>query len=152
MTVREPSLLVVGQTLPQTAVLLNGRELVVDSEGGFQGLAELLEGDNVTRVEAIDRAGNKSVLVREVTYSSALASKSLPASVRNVLAIAGAAVVGVLVLWVISGIWQQPLSLVLRAARPTLFPGADGRLEPAVVGMGGQRRVGSLVPGLMRSR
>ena len=103
------------------------------ARGGSQGLAELLEGDNVIWVEAIDRAGNKSVLVREVTYSSATASKSLPASVRNVLAIAGAGVVGVLVLWVISGIWQQPLSLVLRAARPTLSPGADGRLEPAVV-------------------
>jgi len=133
MTVREPSLLVVGQTTPQTNVWLNGRELVVDSQGGFQGLVELIEGDNVVRVEAIDRAGNNSVLVREVTYSSEPASTSLPPAVRGVLAVTGAGIAGVLVLWLVSGIWQRPLSLVLRATRPTLYPGSDGLLEPAVV-------------------
>jgi flagellar hook assembly protein FlgD len=133
MTVREPSLLAVGQTVPQTNVWLNGRELVVDSQGGFQGLVELIEGENVVRVEAIDRAGNKSVLVREVTYSSEPARATLPPTVRNVLAVAGVSIAGVLVLWVISGIWQRPLSLVLRITRSTLYPGADGRLEPAVV-------------------
>jgi flagellar hook assembly protein FlgD len=133
MTVREPSLLVVGQTTPQTNVWVNGRELVVDSQGGFQGLVELIEGDNVIRVEAIDRAGNNSVLVREVTYSSEPASTSLPPAVRGVLAVTGAGVAGVLVLWLVSGIWQRPLSLVLRATRPTLYPGSDGLLEPAVV-------------------
>jgi hypothetical protein len=133
MTVREPSLLVVGQTTPQTSVWLNGRELFVDSQGGFQGLVELIEGDNVIRAEAIDRAGNNSVLVREVTYSSEPASTSLPPAVRGVLAVTGAGVAGVLVLWLVSGIWQRPLSLVLRATRPTLYPGSDGLLEPAVV-------------------
>ena len=133
MTVREPSLLAVGQTVPQTNVWLNGRELVVDSQGGFQGLVELIEGENVVRVEAIDRAGNKSVLVREVTYSSEPARATLPPTVRNVLVVAGVSIAGVLVLWVISGIWQRPLSLVLRITRSTLYPGADGRLEPAVV-------------------
>jgi flagellar hook assembly protein FlgD len=133
MTVREPSLLAVGRTAPQANVWLNGRELVVDSQGGFQGLVELIEGENVVRVEAIDRAGNKSVLVREVTYSSEPARATLPPTVRNVLVVAGVSIAGVLVLWVISGIWQRPLSLVLRITRSTLYPGADGRLEPAVV-------------------
>ncbi len=133
MTVREPSLLVVGQTAPQTAVWLNGRELAVDNQGGFQGLVELVEGENVIRVEAIDRAGNTAALVREVTYASAPAQQTLPPELRTVLAATGVGLVGVMVLWLVSGLWQQPLSLVLRATRPTLTPGADGRLEPAVV-------------------
>ncbi|MDY7078104.1 MAG: FlgD immunoglobulin-like domain containing protein [Chloroflexota bacterium] len=134
MTVREPSLLVVGQTLPQANVWLNGRELAVDNQGGFQGLVDLIEGENVIRVEAIDRAGNTAVLVREVTYTSAVATTALPPAVRNVLAVAGVSMAGVIALWLISGLWQRPLSLVLRVTRATLSPGADGRLEPAVVG------------------
>ena len=133
MTVREPSLLVVGQSVPQTNIWLNGRELVVDSQGGFQGLVELIEGENIVRVEAMDRAGNRSVVVREVVYSSEPASATLPTAVRNVLAVTGVGIAGALVLWGISGIWQRPLSLVLRTTRSNLYPGADGRLEPAVV-------------------
>jgi flagellar hook assembly protein FlgD len=133
MTVRETSLIVVGQTAPQTNVWLNGREMVVDSQGGFQGLVELIEGDNIIRVEAMDRAGNTAVVVREVTYASEPATTGVPPGVRNVLAVAGAGVVGIAVVWLISGLWQRPLSLVLRTTRSTLYPGADGRLEPAVV-------------------
>jgi hypothetical protein len=133
MTVREPSLLVVGQTVPQVNVWLNGRELLVDSQGGFQGLVDLIEGDNIVRVEAMDRAGNRSVLVREVVYSSEPARAALPPAVRNVLAVTGVSIAGVIILWIISGIWQRPLSLVLRTTRSDLYPGADGRLEPAVV-------------------
>ena len=133
MTVREPSLLVVGKTVPQTSVWLNGREMVVDSQGGFQGLVDLIEGENVVRVEAIDRAGNTAVVVRGVTYDSTPPTTAIPPNVRNVLAVAGAGVGATFVLWLISGLWQRPLSLVLRATRSTLSPGSDGRLEPAVV-------------------
>ncbi|MCP4539065.1 MAG: hypothetical protein GY832_18170 [Chloroflexi bacterium] len=133
MTVREPSLLVVGQSVPQVNIWLNGRELVVDSQGGFQGLVDLIEGENIVRVEAMDRAGNRSVLVREIAYSSEPARATLPPAVRNVLAVTGASIAGVVLLWVISGIWQRPLSLILRTTRSDLYPGADGRLEPAVV-------------------
>jgi|YNPBryantNP2012_1023418.scaffolds.fasta_scaffold00219_22 flagellar hook assembly protein FlgD len=133
MTVREPSFLVVGRTEPQTLVRLNGRELAVDSQGGFQGLVNLVEGENIIRVEALDRAGNTNVVVREVTYSPKQPATSLPPAVRNVLAAAGLGVAGVTALWLISGLWQRPLSLVLRVTRDTLTPGMDGRLEPAVV-------------------
>ena len=133
MTVREPSLLVVGQSMPQVNIWLNGRELVVDSQGGFQGLVELIGGENIVRVEAMDRAGNRSVLVREVTYATEPARATIPTAARNVLAIAGTSIAGVVLLWMISGIWQRPLSLVLRTTRSDLYPGADGRLEPAVV-------------------
>ncbi len=133
MTVREPSLLVVGRTEPQTLVRLNGHELAVDSQGGFQGLVNLVEGENIIRVEALDRAGNTNVVVREVTYSPKQPATSLPPAVRNVLAAAGLGVAGVTALWLISGLWQRPLSLVLRVTRDTLTPGMDGRLEPAVV-------------------
>ncbi len=133
MTVREPSLLVVGQSEPQTQVWLNGRELVVDSKGGFQGLVDLIEGENVIRVEAMDRAGNTAVVAREITYSSASPTTALPSAVRSVLAVTGLGVAGIMVLWLISGLWQRPLSLVLRVTRDKLVPGVDGRLEPAVV-------------------
>ncbi len=135
MTVREPSLMVVGQTEPQTTVWLNGRELSVDGQGGFQGIANLIEGENIIRVEAIDRAGNTTVLVRQVTYNSAPAMDptALPPAMRTVLAVAGVGIGGVIVLWLVSGLWQRPLSLVLRATRPTLVPDADSRFEPVVV-------------------
>jgi len=133
MTVREPSILAVGQTEPHTTVWLNGRELEVDSQGGFQGMVDLVEGDNVIRVEALDRAGNTAVLVREVTYASEVAETGVPSAVRGVLAATGAGLVGVVGLWLISGLWQNPLSLVLRTSRPTLSPGGSDRLEPAVV-------------------
>lgn len=60
---REPSLLVAGKTDPLATAWLNGRELAVDSQGGFQGVVDLIEGENVIRVEAVDRAGNTTVLV-----------------------------------------------------------------------------------------
>jgi hypothetical protein len=133
MTVREPSLLVAGQTEPHTTVWLNGRELAVDSQGGFQGLVDLIEGENVIRAEAVGQAGNTATLVRDVTYAPAVTSTTLPPAVRTVLAASGVGVVGVIALWLVSGLWQRPLSLVLRATRPHLVPGVDGRLEPAVV-------------------
>ncbi|HET91882.1 MAG TPA: hypothetical protein ENN99_14270 [Chloroflexi bacterium] len=133
MTVREPSLLVVGQSEPQTNVWVNGRELVVDSKGGFQGLVNLIEGENIIRVEAMDRAGNATVVVRGVTYSSAPPATTFPPAVRSVLAITGLGVAGIMGLWLVSGLWQRPLSLVLRVTRDRLVPGVDGRLEPAVV-------------------
>ncbi len=136
MTVREPSLMVVGQTEPQTTVTLNERELTVDSQGGFQGLVDLLQGENIIRVEAIGRAGNTAVVVREVTYTPATTpteTAAIPPQVRTVLAAAGVGLAGLLGLWLISGIWQRPLSLVLKANRPSLSAGVDGRLDPAVV-------------------
>ncbi len=134
MTVREPSLLVVGQTSPQANVWLNGRELAVDSQGGFQGMVNLIEGENVIRVEAVDRAGNSAVVVRDVTYSAQPAAQEFPPAVRNVLVATGLGMAGVAALWLVGGLWQRPLSLVLRVTRSTLAPaGLSGRLEPAVV-------------------
>ena len=133
MTVREPSLLVVGKTEPLATVKLNGRELVVDSQGGFQGTVNLLEGKNVIRAEAVDRAGNTASLVREVSYSSVSPNTTLPPDVRNVLSAAGLGLAGIMGLWLISSLWQRPLALVLRATRPTLSPGGDRWVEPAVV-------------------
>ncbi len=134
MTVREPSLLVVGKTSPQSNVWLNGRELAVDNQGGFQGVVNLIEGENVVRVEAVDRAGNSAVVVREVTYSAQPAAQEFPPAVRNVLVATGLGMAGVAALWLVGGLWQRPLSLVLRVTRSTLTPaGLSGRLEPAVV-------------------
>lgn len=133
MTVREPSILVVGKTEPLSTVWLNGRELALDSQGGFQGVVDLIEGKNVVRVESLDRAGNTAVLARQVIYNAVSPSTSLPAQVSTVLAVAGAGLAGVMGLWLVSGLWQRPLSLVLRATRPTLSPGSDRWVEPAVV-------------------
>ncbi|MEA3339214.1 MAG: FlgD immunoglobulin-like domain containing protein [Chloroflexota bacterium] len=135
MTVREPSLLVVGKTEPMVNVRLNGREVAVDSQGGFQGVVDLLEGDNVVRVDVVGRAGNTAALARQVTYSLPAdnATTPLPAEVRTVLAAAGAGIAGIAGLWLFSGLWRRPLSLVLRATRPTLSLEGDRWVKPAVV-------------------
>jgi flagellar hook assembly protein FlgD len=133
MTVREPSLLVAGKTQPLATVQMNGRELAVDSQGGFQGTVDLIEGENILRVEAVDRAGNTAVKVLQLNYAPVEPATGLPGGVQTVLAVTGAGMVGVIVLWLISGLWQRPLSLVLKTTRPSISPDFDGRLEPAVV-------------------
>ena len=100
MEVRESSLLVVGQTEVGALVRVNGRELAVDSRGGFQGLVNLVEGDNLVKAEVVDRAGNVNTLVRRVTY----AEPGAPTTARNLNVILPGILVGtgvMLAMWLI---------------------------------------------------
>lgn len=128
MEVSEPSLLVVGQTEVGSTVRLNGRELAVDSRGGFQGLVNLIEGDNLIRTEAIDRAGNATTLARRVTYSLPTAARIPP----NLQVILPALVLGagtILASWMLLGGWLSPIAISFAADRPVMRPDGQGRLE-----------------------
>jgi len=134
MQVREPSLLVVGQTEVGASVRLNGRELAVDSRGGFQGLVNLVQGDNLIKGEVVDRAGNVNTLSRRVTYVEPTA----PTSPRNMnialpaVALGGG---GILAVWLLFGGWLRPISIALAADRPALHPDAQGDSEPLLLSL-----------------
>ena len=131
MEVSEPSLLVVGQTEVGASVRLNGRELGVDSRGGFQGLVTLVEGDNLIKAEVVDRAGNTSVLSRRVTYAVPAAQTVPP----NLTVILPALVLGagtILASWLLLGGWLSPISISFASDRPVLYPNPQGMAEPVL--------------------
>ena len=129
MEVSEPSLLVVGQTEVGAAVRLNGRELAVDSRGGFQGVVSLVQGDNLIKAEVVDRAGNTSALSRRVSYVVP-AAQALP---PNLTVILPALVLGagtILASWLLLGGWLSPISISFASDRPALYPNPQGATEP----------------------
>jgi flagellar hook assembly protein FlgD len=134
MEVREPSLLVVGQTEVGASVRLNGRELAVDSRGGFQSLVNLVEGDNLVKAEVIDRAGNVNTLARRVSYAQPTAP-STPSNLRFVLPglVLGAGTI--LVSWLLLGGWLSPISISFAADRPALHPVPDGDADPLLLSL-----------------
>jgi hypothetical protein len=132
MEVREPSLLVVGQTEVGASVRVNGRELAVDSRGGFQGLVNLVEGDNLIKAEVIDRAGNANTLVRRVT----LAEPGAPTRARNLNVIVPGILLGtgvLLAFWLLLGGWVRPISISFSSDRPALYPDPQGQVEPVLL-------------------
>jgi len=134
MEVTEPSLLVVGQTEVGAAVRLNGRELAVDSRGGFQGLVNLVQGDNLITAEAVDLAGNTSALSRRLTYTVPTAPTVPP----NVKVIVPALVLGagtILASWMLLGGWLSPIAISFAADRPVMCPDAQGSIEPVLLSL-----------------
>jgi flagellar hook assembly protein FlgD len=132
MEVREPSLLVVGQTEVGASVRINGRELAVDSRGGFQGLVNLVEGDNLIKAEVVDRAGNVNTLARRVTFAQSVAptkAANLNVVVPGVLLGAGV----LLAMWLLLGSWVRPISISFASDRPALYPDAQGHAEPVLL-------------------
>jgi len=134
MEVVEPSLLVVGQTEVGSSVRLNGRELAVDSRGGFQGLVNLVEGDNLIKAEAVDRAGNTTTMSRRLTYTTptaATASSNLNVILPAVILGAGT----ILASWMLFGGWLSPISISFAADRGEMRPDAYGNLEPVMLSL-----------------
>lgn len=131
MEVSEPSLLVTGQTEVGASVRLNGRELAVDSRGGFQGLVSLVEGDNLIKAEAVDRAGNASTLSRRVAYVVPTA-QSLPPALNIILPglVLGAGTI--LASWLLLGGWLSPISISFSADRAAVCPDAQGNVQPVL--------------------
>jgi len=134
MEVSEPSLLVVGQTEVGSAVRLNGRELAVDSRGGFQGLVNLVQGDNLIKAEAVDRAGNVTTLSRRLTYTVPT-SPTVPANLNVLLPalILGAGTI--LASWMLLGGWLSPISISFAANRSVLQPDPQGTLDPVLLSL-----------------
>lgn len=134
MEVSEPSLLVTGQTEVGASVRLNGRELAVDSRGGFQGLVSLVEGDNLIKAEVVDRAGNTNILSRRVTYITPTA-QTLPPQLNIILPglVLGAGTI--LASWLLLGGWLSPISISFAADRPALFPDTNGNADPVLLNL-----------------
>jgi flagellar hook assembly protein FlgD len=131
MEVHEPSLLVVGQTEVGAVVRLNGRELAVDARGGFQGLVNLLEGENLVKAEATDRAGNVTTLSRKVAYATnppvAAASVHEQRRLQPAFLLAAAAI---LPLALLLGRGLKPLSTSVATDRPHVRVDALGKDNP----------------------
>ena len=134
MQVREPSLLVVGQTEVGASVRLNGRELAVDSRGGFQGLVNLVQGDNLIKGEVVDRAGNVNALSRRVTYVEPTAP-IVPRNMNIALPAVALGGGGILAVWLLFGGWLRPISIALAADRPALHPDSQGDFEPLLLSL-----------------
>jgi hypothetical protein len=134
MEVHEPSLLVVGQTEVGASVRLNGRELAVDSRGGFQGLVSLVEGDNLVKAEVVDRAGNVTTLSRRVAYAAPTALTT-PPSLKFILPglVLGAGTI--LASWMLLGGWLSPIAVSFAADRPVIHPDPQGNIEPILLSL-----------------
>ena len=113
---------------------LNGRELAVDSRGGFQSLVNLVEGDNLVKAEVIDRAGNVNTLARRVAYVQPTAPTT-PSNLRFILPglVLGAGTI--LVSWMLLGGWLSPISISFAADRPALHPVPDGSADPLLLSL-----------------
>jgi flagellar hook assembly protein FlgD len=135
MEVTEPSLLVVGQTEVGASVRLNGRELTVDSRGGFQGLVNLVQGENLIRAEATDRAGNVMTLSRRLTYAAPETSL-LPSNLNVILPAAILGVGTILVSWLLFGGWLSPIAISFSADRSVMSPDPQGNIEPVLLSLG----------------
>jgi len=136
MTVREPSIIVIGRTEPGVSVWVNGRQVAVDAQGGFQAPVELIAGENVIRVEAIDKAGNSATLVRRIVYEPVTATQKAEVPARDwqpIFTWTAIGLAGLLLAWLAASLWQRPLTLVLRAERPVLYRDSTGLTAPAVI-------------------
>ena len=65
---KDPRITVAGKTDAEVRILVNGRVFVVDASGLFDGRVSLTEGENVVQVEAVDRAGNRTLKEVRVEY------------------------------------------------------------------------------------
>ncbi len=65
---QEKSLVVQGKTEPEVSVTLNGRIIIVNSEGEFSTSLSLNEGENQITALAQDRAGNETEKEIKVIY------------------------------------------------------------------------------------
>lgn len=59
---------VVGKTDEGNSVTINGRFVIVASDGSFRSPVSLNEGENILTIVAADNAGNQTVVDRKVTY------------------------------------------------------------------------------------
>ncbi len=134
MRVSDPSFIILGKTEPGTTVWVNGRQVAVDQQGGFQTTVELLNGENVIRVEALDRAGNTATLVRRVIYTAAQTSSrsvfsltSLLKGVNRLISYWPYLLTSLIVASLGGGLFflwgQRSLSLTLQAEKPFLLRG-----------------------------
>ncbi len=118
-TVHQPAILVAGETEPQAQVRVNGQEVTVDTQGGFQHVVNLVEGVNLIRVEVIDRAGNSAATTRSLTYTVGEPQNNQN-TLRTAALAGGAGVLIALAFWLALGSWYGPNGLTFVSPYPFL--------------------------------
>lgn len=144
--VDKPSLHLWGQTEVGAALTINGQPVALDSRGRYQTLVNLVEGENVIRVDAQDRAGNVATLERVVKYGPGNLTPGLPAVLTDLpypLLIGGGVFLGAL--WLVLAYWRQPVSISLTADRQNLYPGRPGEGEVVILSLGLSRTASTTV-------
>lgn len=69
ITGEESEINIEGSTDPANRITVNGRVVIVETNGTFKYLQNLTEGENKLLIEAFDNAGNKSEKEIKVNYS-----------------------------------------------------------------------------------
>lgn len=65
---KNQSMSVIGKTEPGAKIYLNDRLLSVKSDGVFTGTYNLIDGENLLKFKAVDRAGNQTETDLKVTF------------------------------------------------------------------------------------
>jgi hypothetical protein len=144
--VDKPSLHLWGQTEVGSALMINGQPVALDNRGRFQTLVNLVEGENVIKVDAQDRAGNVATLERVVKYGTDSLTPGLPAILNDLpypLLIGGGVFLGAL--WLVLAYWRQPVSLSLTADRQAFYPGRPEEGEVVILSLGLSRTASTTV-------
>jgi flagellar hook assembly protein FlgD len=144
--VDKPSLPLWGQTEVGTALMINGQPVALDNRGRFQTLVNLVEGENVIKVNAQDQAGNVVTLERVVKYATGNLTPGLPAVLTDLpypLLIGGGLFLGAL--WLVLAYWRQPVSLSLNADRQVFYPSRPEEGEVVILSLGLSRTASTTV-------
>ena len=144
--VDKPSLPLWGQTEVGTALMINGQPVALDNRGRFQTLVNLVEGENVIKVNAQDQAGNVVTLERVVKYATGNLTPGLPAVLTDLpypLLIGGGLFLGAL--WLVLAYWRQPVSLSLNADRQIFYPSRPEEGEVVILSLGLSRTASTTV-------
>ena len=144
--VDKPSLPLWGQTEVGTTLTINGQPVALDNRGRFQTLVNLVEGENVIKVNAQDQAGNVVTLERVVKYATGNLTPGLPAVLTDLpypLLIGGGLFLGAL--WLVLAYWRQPVSLSLNADRQVFYPSRPEEGEVVILSLGLSRTASTTV-------
>ncbi len=120
--------------------------MTLDTQGRFQTLVNLVEGENVIEVNVQDRAGNTTTVKRVVRYGTSGVMPGLPTVLTDLpypLLIGGGIFLGAL--WLVLAYWRQPVSISLSADRQTLYPGRPEEGEVVILSLGLSRAASTTV-------
>jgi hypothetical protein len=67
-TVTQETFEIFGKTDPSAYLTVNHKQVYIDKEGNFQTKIELSEGINIIKVEAKNRFGKTSEIIRRIIY------------------------------------------------------------------------------------
>ncbi|MFH1366811.1 MAG: helix-turn-helix domain-containing protein [Patescibacteria group bacterium] len=67
-TTQQENIVIAGQTEPEVKVLVNGKEVYVDTKGAFSEEIILKEGVNVIDISAYKKQGKETTITREILY------------------------------------------------------------------------------------